>query len=206
MHTLNKMVRYAFTKNDQSNSFRNYNESFDISSYKEKFDNSKIFEPDSNTVYSFQTFAYSSDMYGPTGNIEYKTGIEKDDITFSHIIVYKSNVYLLPEVFFLTQDGQKEYAETLDMWELVQKAKNKIEEGNKLYHIECIWPSATSDSVTVTMSQTVYIDDDSVKRLHNDQVVNIPSSKFNKLEEVIVPKFEGESLISKFIQYVYPKT
>jgi len=202
MHTLNKMVRYAFTKNDQDNSFRNYHESFDISSYKEKFDNSKIFEPDSNTVYSFQTIAYSSDMYGPKGIIEYKTGIEKDDITFSQIIVYNSNVYLLPEVFFLTQDGQKDYVDTLDMWALVEKAKKKIEAGNQLYHIECSWPSATTDSVTVTMSQTVYIDDDSVKRLHNDQVVNIPASNFNKLEDVIIPKFE--SWFAKFMQYVIP--
>lgn len=203
MHTLNKMVRYAFTQNNQDNSFSNYHESFDISSYKEKFDNSKIFEAESNSVYSFQTIAYSSDMYGPKGIIEYKTGIEKYDINFSYIIVYNSNVYLLPEVFFLTQDGQKDYVDTLDMWELVRKAKEKIEAGNQLYHIECSWPSATTDSVTVTMSQTVYIDDDddSVKRLRNDEVVNIPASKFNKLE-IIIPKFE--SWFAKFMQYVIP--
>jgi len=194
------MVSYTFTKNVDSFSFGFYTEKFDISSYKKEIDDSKTFEPESNTVYSFQTLAYSSDEYGPSGNIVYNTGNKKDEINFSHVIVYNDNVYLLPEVFFLTQDGQKEYAEKLDMWNFVEKAKDMLNEGQKLYHIECIWPGTTNK---VTMSQTVYIEnDESVKRLHNGEVVNIDSSK---LKEIVIPKFVEESLIAKFIQYISSK-
>ena len=191
MHALNKMVKYAMTQKGV------YNDTFEISSYITDFDNSKIFEPESNTVYNFQTFSFSSEEHGDNGNIVYKTGIKKDEINIEHIIDYNSNVYLLPEVFFETQLGQKNYGESLNMSEFVDKAKDKLNAGEKLYHFECSWRRRDLDDVTI--SQTVYIDGESVKRLHNDEVVdNIID--INKLEFVIVKKFKNS--VATFVQFV----